>query len=71
MMDKKLGILMRKTKTKTSKHSKRKEAEIKASAPEMPTLNASTKIKTPLIPKQNSNYDVGKSIKTIKSIKTV
>ena len=71
MMDKKLGILMRKTKTKTSKHNKRKEAEAKASAPEMPTLNASTKIKTLLIPKQNSNYDVGKSIKTIKSIKTV
>ena len=70
-MDKKLGILMRKTKTKTSKHNKRKEAEAKASAPEMPTLNASTKIKTTLIPKQNSNYDVGKSIKTIKSIKTV
>lgn len=60
MVKKKLGIVVGKIKSKTNKHSKEKEGVSKANASQVPTLNVSTKIITPLAPKQNLNYDVGK-----------
>ena len=60
MVKKKLGIVVGKIKSKTNKHSKYKEGVSKANASQVPTLNVSTKIITPLSSKQNLNYDVGK-----------
>ena len=58
MIEKKLGIVVGKIKTKANKHSKWKEAT-KANTREVPTFNASTKITTHLLSKQTSNYYVG------------
>lgn len=48
MVKKKLGIVVGKIKSKTNKHSKQKEGVSKANASQVPTLNVSTKIITPL-----------------------